>query len=61
MFGVGGHSGLVARHRQRSGCGKAYGKQQQKKKAMNIYLCLEKEGVKNIAVKIGWLLNCGQS
>lgn len=61
MFGVGGgHSGLEARNRQRY-CilGKVRGEQKPegKEEAINNNcLCPEKESMRNIAIKRGWIL-----
>lgn len=61
MFGVGGgHSGSEARNRQRYGIlGKVRGEQQPEDKEeviSNNCLCLEKESMRNIAIKRGWIL-----
>lgn len=61
MFGVGGgHSGSKARNRQRYGIlGKVRGEQQPEDKEEVINsncLCLEKESMRNIAIKRGWIL-----
>ena len=58
MFAVGGgQSGLGARHRQRYGLGK-YMVNNNRRRRHNGYLPLSGEGiVRNIVVKIGWILN----
>lgn len=61
MFGVGGgHSGSEARNRQRYGIlEKVRGEQQPEDKEeviSNNCLCLEKESMRNIAIKRGWIL-----